>query len=72
MPDEPTARITDVVPGSVEIPRTELRVGDTVFDAVGGQHQVTRVRHYRSRTSAQHSGRWGFYLEEGETITVLR
>ena len=65
-------KITDVVPGTVRIPRTDLRVGDTVFDIYGGRYRVEWVGQFKAHTRAKRDDGETFWLVLDDTITVER
>lgn len=69
---EPIVNIVDVEPGSVQIPRTELAVGDTVFDIYGGKYLVTATHNFKSHTRATRSDGERFWLYDDDTITVIK
>lgn len=64
--------ISEVCAEAVRITRTELAVGDTVFDVWGGFYKLSHVRHYRRTTVATRSDGVQFHLYDDETITVVK
>lgn len=70
--DGATVNITDAVPPAQRIARTELAVGDTVFDVWGRRYPLTHVRHYRRTTVATRRDGVQFKLYDDQTISVVK
>lgn len=64
--------IVDVIPGAVVIDRRELTVDDTVFDVFGGRHRLRAVAHFKHCTRGTRVDGGRFWLEDGETMTVIK
>jgi hypothetical protein len=66
--------IVDVVPEAVRTTAAELKVGDKVFDAFGGTHELKRVRTLvdgtisTKRDDHSHFEHW----DPTDTITIIR
>lgn len=67
-----TVEIVDAIPSAERIARTDLAVGDTVFDAWGRHYAVVKVRQYRRTTTATRDDGWWFSLFDDDTITVIK
>ncbi len=66
--------ITDVVAAAVKVQASELKVGDSLFDAFGGTHEIVDIRRRKNSQwidTHRHDGyvdRWA----RTDTVTVLR
>lgn len=69
-----TVDIDEVKPDAVRIARTDLAVGDSVFDVWGRMYRVDKVRQTpsgRTTIGTRDDGQT-FYLSDDDTITVVR
>ena len=72
MSDEATVNLADVFRNATRIPRTDLQVGDTVFDVWGDRYYVMKVRHFKAHTRGTREDGETFFLVDDETITVIK
>jgi hypothetical protein len=66
--------IADVVPGTSTVKASDLKRGDIVFDAFGGEYPLTRdARVFQSGlVSFQREGYHTEYAEVGADFTIIR
>tara|TARA_R110000868_G_scaffold72476_1_gene211173 strand:- start:210 stop:422 length:213 start_codon:yes stop_codon:yes gene_type:complete len=69
---EPTVNITDVVPGAIVVTRQYVVPGMTVFDTMGGEYLVQKVRHYKEHSTVWRDDGVKFFLYGNEDMTVRR
>lgn len=66
-----TVNIVDVVPDAIQVQGSQLRVGDEVFDAYGGTHEIRSVTPGEGGVwFVAHNGRE--YIANDATITIMR
>ena len=70
--DEATVDITTARRDAVRIARTELAVGDQVFDVWGNTYPVAKVQQFKAHTTFRRSDGVVDVLAGDETITVIK
>jgi hypothetical protein len=66
--------ITSVFPEAIQVRADELKLGDKVFDAMGGQHKLTVVRPLKNGniSTKRDDHRYTEHWYPHEIITIIR